>query len=62
VLLQAVAALYTERWDGRWRLEVPEGAFADADNGGRSVVFEVAPAKAFGHAKGDPFRQTTYRF
>jgi hypothetical protein len=26
------------------------------------VVFEVAPAGAYGHAKGDPFSQTTYRF
>jgi hypothetical protein len=25
------------------------------------VVFEVAPGKAYGYAKGDPFSQTTYR-
>ena len=26
------------------------------------VVFEVRPSRACGHAKGDPFGQTTYRF
>ncbi len=26
------------------------------------VVFEVTPSKAYGHAKGDPFGQTNYRF
>lgn len=62
-VLQAVADRLRRRWDGRWQVVVRDGAFADAEaDGMRSVVFEVTPAKAFGHAKGDPFGQTNYRF
>lgn len=63
-VLQAVADLYARRWDGRWQVAVRDGRFVDpdmADMGG-SVVFEVTPTKAYGHAKGDPFGQTTYEF
>lgn len=62
-LLQAVADQYDKRWDGRWHLIVRDGAFANsAEDQFRSLVFEVVPAKAFAHAKGDPFGQTNYRF
>jgi general stress protein 26 len=60
--LRAVAELYAQRWDGRWELEVRDGGFASPGREGGSRVFEVTPSKAFAHAKGDPFGQTTYRF
>jgi general stress protein 26 len=49
-LLRRLAELYRDRWDGRWQLDI------------QAVVFEVTPDKAYGHAKGDPFGQTNYRF
>jgi general stress protein 26 len=52
-LLQRLTELYRRRWDGRWQL-------GDVD--AQVVVFEVTPGKVYGHAKGDPFGQTTYRF
>ncbi|HEX4191146.1 MAG TPA: pyridoxamine 5'-phosphate oxidase family protein [Marmoricola sp.] len=62
VLLATIAGLYAERWDGRWGLVVRDGGLADPDMVGRSIVFEVTPSTAYGHTKGDPFGQTTYRF
>lgn len=49
-LLPRLAELYRARWDGRWEF------------GNEAVPFEVAPDTVYGHAKGDPFGQTTYRF
>ena len=44
-------------------MEGVDGAVANASaDGMRSLVFEVIPTRAFAHAKGDPFGQTTYRF
>jgi general stress protein 26 len=54
-LLRRLAELYRDRWDGRWKVD-----FGSDDS--RAVVFEVTPGKAYGHAKGDPFGQTTYLF
>lgn len=54
-LLRRLAELYRDRWDGRWKVD-----FGSDDS--RVVVFEVTPGKAYGHAKGDPFGQTTYLF
>ncbi|MEV0720091.1 pyridoxamine 5'-phosphate oxidase family protein [Asanoa sp. NPDC050611] len=53
-LLRRLADLYRERWDGRWEIDVTPDA--------RTVVFEVTPDKVYGHAKGEPFGQTNYRF
>ena len=63
-LLQAVADRYAGRWDGRWTLTVRDGGFGNTADGEGfdSVLFEVTPTKAYAHAKGDPFGQTTYRF
>jgi len=62
-LLDEVAGLYRARWDGRWQLDVRDGAFVSEEaDGVVSVVFEVRPDKAYGFAKGNPFGQTTYRF
>ena len=60
-LLRRIAELYRGRWDGRWRLDVQNGAVATRTPDVQLVVFEVTPGKAYGHAKGDPFSQTTYR-
>jgi hypothetical protein len=58
--LRRLADLYVEKYGGDWRFEVSDGAFAH--EAGRALVFEVAPARAFGFAKGDPFSQTRWRF
>ncbi len=62
VLLRRVAELYRSRWDGRWQLEVADGIVVGTNPDVRVIVFEVTPSRARGHAKGDPFGQTTYRF
>jgi general stress protein 26 len=59
--LRRVAELYRGRWDGRWELDVQNGAVASKTPDVQVVVFEVTPSKAYGHAKGDPFGQTNYR-
>lgn len=62
-VLRRVAALYLQRWDGRWTLEADAaGALHSAGHDNEIVVFEVTPVKAFGHSKGEPFGQTNYRF
>jgi general stress protein 26 len=61
-LLRRLAELYRGRWDGRWQLDVQNGAASTTTPDTQLVVFEVRPAKAYGHAKGDPFGQTNYRF
>jgi general stress protein 26 len=61
-VLRRVAETYGDRWDGRWQLEVQDSAVTSTNPGVRVVVFEVTPHTVRGHAKGDPFGQTTYRF
>jgi general stress protein 26 len=61
-VLRRLAELYRGRWDGRWKLDVKDGAVASGRPDTQVVVFEVRPDKAYGHAKGDPFGQTNYRF
>jgi hypothetical protein len=41
---------------------VRDGAVAATMPDTQVEVFEVTPGKAYGHAKGDPFSQTKYRF
>jgi general stress protein 26 len=60
-LLQQLAELYLTRWDGRWKLDSRDGALV-SEPGFEVVMFEVTPTKVFGHDKGDPFSQTTYRY
>jgi general stress protein 26 len=61
-LLRRLAELYRGRWDGRWQLDVQDGAATSGMPDTQLAIFEVAPDKAYGHAKGDPFSQTNYRF
>jgi general stress protein 26 len=62
-VLGRIAGAFAAKWDGRWRWTARGGCFRDADSGaGEAMVFAVAPAKVFAHAKGDPFGVTTHRF
>lgn len=60
-LLRRLAALYRGRWDGRWQLDIQNGAVTPKKPDTQLVFFEVTPGKVYGYAKGDPFSQTTYR-
>jgi hypothetical protein len=42
--------------------EVRDGRFHNQGADWPCEVFGVSPAKAFAHAKGDPFGATTHRF
>ena len=57
-LLQRLADLWLSKYD--WSYDVRDGAFHG--DGGRAVVFELAPTTAFGFGKGGPFSQTRWRF
>lgn len=67
-VLRRIATAFAAKWDGRWQFGVRDGTFDPSgdDSGDDSAeqvqVFSVAPAKAFAHAKGDPFGATTHRF
>jgi nitroimidazol reductase NimA-like FMN-containing flavoprotein (pyridoxamine 5'-phosphate oxidase superfamily) len=61
-LLYRIAELYRRRWDGRWQLEGAASTVVATNPDVPVVVLAVTPNRARGHAKGDPFGQTTYRF
>jgi general stress protein 26 len=62
-VLTAVAEAFAIKWDGRWQLTVRDGRFYHGSTDKYpSEVFGVEPARAFSHAKGDPFGATTHRF
>ncbi|MGH2617706.1 MAG: pyridoxamine 5'-phosphate oxidase family protein [Thermomicrobiales bacterium] len=56
--LQRLADRYAAKYD--WHLTVRDGAFHG--DGGEALVYEVAPSKAFGFGKGEPYSQTRWRF
>lgn len=58
--LHRVAAGYLAKYGEEWRFEVGDGGFRHAE-GGRVLVFRVAPRTAFAFGKGD-FSQTRFRF
>jgi nitroimidazol reductase NimA-like FMN-containing flavoprotein (pyridoxamine 5'-phosphate oxidase superfamily) len=58
--LRRIADAYVAKYGEEWRFEVRDSAFHH--QGGRALVFEVAPATAFGFGKGDEFSQTRWRF
>jgi nitroimidazol reductase NimA-like FMN-containing flavoprotein (pyridoxamine 5'-phosphate oxidase superfamily) len=58
--LQQLADLYAAKYEG-WHFSVRDGAFYN-EEGGRALVYAVAPKTAFGFGKGDPFSQTRWRF
>lgn len=61
-LVERLAELYGERWDGGWQLEVQDGALVPRVPGIQLVFFEVTLQTARCHAKSAPTSQTTYRF
>jgi PPOX class probable F420-dependent enzyme len=59
--LHQLADAWVAKYGEEWRFDVRDGAF-HSDEGGRALVFAVAPTRAFAFGKGEPFSQTTYRF
>ena len=57
--LQPIADQVAAKYEG-WHYTVRDGAFYG--EGGRALVYEVAPATAFGFGKGESFSQTRWRF
>ena len=58
--LRRIAAAYESKYGSDWRFTVRDRAFHH--EGGRALVFEVAPTTAFGFGKGATFSQTRWRF
>ena len=58
--LVRAADAYESKYGSEWRFTVSGDAFAH--DGGQALVFEIAPAKAFGFGKGEEFSQTRWRF
>jgi nitroimidazol reductase NimA-like FMN-containing flavoprotein (pyridoxamine 5'-phosphate oxidase superfamily) len=58
--LQRIADLYVSKYGPAWHFDVRDGAFHH--QAGQALVFEVAPSRAFGFTKGEPFSQTRWRF
>jgi hypothetical protein len=59
--LGRVAGLYEAKYGSGWHFDVDNGAFKGQE-GNVALVFEVAPATAFGFGKGNIFSQTRWRF
>lgn len=58
--LRRVADRYRSKYGSDWAFDVRDGRFAH-EQGGKALVYEVAPSKAFGFAKGE-YGQTRWRF
>jgi uncharacterized pyridoxamine 5'-phosphate oxidase family protein len=58
--LRRIAGAYESKYGSDWRFAVRDGVFVH--DGGVAIVYEVAPAKAFGFRKGEEFSQTRWRF
>jgi nitroimidazol reductase NimA-like FMN-containing flavoprotein (pyridoxamine 5'-phosphate oxidase superfamily) len=59
--LRRLADAYLAKYGDLFRFDVRDGAFWSED-GGRALVFMVAPRKGFAFGKGDEFSQTRWRF
>jgi len=60
--LHRLADAWEAKYGPDWRFEVRAGRFFQEGIPDGALAYEVAPAKAFGFAKGDPFSQTRWRF
>lgn len=58
-VLRRAAARYEAKYGPDWRFDVEDAAFEH--DGGRALVFEVAPVTVFGFGKGE-YSQTRWRF
>jgi general stress protein 26 len=54
-----LAGAWEDKYGSDWHFDVRDGAFVG--DGGRALVFAVAPDRAFGFRKGE-YSQTRYRF
>jgi nitroimidazol reductase NimA-like FMN-containing flavoprotein (pyridoxamine 5'-phosphate oxidase superfamily) len=59
--LQQIADAYESKYGSDWQFEVRDGAFYQEGLSDGALVFEVAPATAFGFRK-DEYSQTRWRF
>jgi nitroimidazol reductase NimA-like FMN-containing flavoprotein (pyridoxamine 5'-phosphate oxidase superfamily) len=59
-MLQRLADLWAQKWDGRWRFEAREEGFFHK-GGGLAYVYEVVPTKVLAFGKGD-FTHTRHVF
>jgi general stress protein 26 len=57
--LQRLADLYAAKYTG-WHFTVRDGAFWG--EGGEALVYELAPATAFGFGRGEMYSQTRWQF
>jgi general stress protein 26 len=57
--LRRIADAYLSKYGSDWHFDVRDGAFFG--QGGRALVYKVAPSTVFGFGKGD-FSQTRWRF
>jgi nitroimidazol reductase NimA-like FMN-containing flavoprotein (pyridoxamine 5'-phosphate oxidase superfamily) len=57
--LTRIADAYESKYGSEWHFDVRDGAFQHSE--GEALVFEVAPATAFGFGKGQ-YSQTRWRF
>ena len=61
--LQRVSAAYLAKYGADWHFEARDGAFHHPAGGAPALVFQVAPRRALGFAKGEGrFGQTRWRF
>lgn len=58
--LRSLSIAYEAKYGSDWHFDVRDSAFANAE-GGRALVFRVAPTVGFGFAKGE-YGQTKWRF
>jgi nitroimidazol reductase NimA-like FMN-containing flavoprotein (pyridoxamine 5'-phosphate oxidase superfamily) len=58
--LKALADAFEAKYGSEWRFEVRDEAF-HSEEGGRALVFAVAPVRAFGFRKGE-YSQTRWKF
>ena len=59
--LQIVADMFASKYEPPFHFTVHNGAFLNSE-GGKALVYEVIPMKAFGFGKGETFSQTRWRF
>ena len=62
VRFQRLADEYVAKYGELFRFTVRDGGFHIGGSETEVLVYEVAPAKAFGFGKSDSFSQTRWRF
>ena len=58
--LQRIAGEFNSKYSPPFKFSVQDGAFYG--EGGKALVYEVRPSKAFGFGRGQAFCQTRWRF